>query len=225
MTEIRHLAITKTSAENDDLLLMQNPTTGETYNIKKSDFLAGLSSSGNTGSGGNTPSNINLTFATSGDVNGLFYYLGTAKGTQPWDNPTNRGLLISVSSIGVGFPVSLVNRDASEFYTNNAPQSWVAFDIGTSKLRCNYYLLRNRNVADHYLRSWSFQGSNDGSTWMTLDNQINNAVLNTPSQWLALPVVSNTPYSVFRLLQTGQNSAGYNYLCLGEVELYGEYIA
>ncbi|MEH2278913.1 MAG: discoidin domain-containing protein [Nostoc sp.] len=57
MTEIRHLAITKTVADAADLLVMQNPTTGETYNIKMSDFLAGLSSStgtGNTSGGNNT---------------------------------------------------------------------------------------------------------------------------------------------------------------------------
>jgi hypothetical protein len=40
MTQIKDIAITKIIAEDSDFLLMQNPTTGETYKITKADLLA-----------------------------------------------------------------------------------------------------------------------------------------------------------------------------------------
>ncbi|BAZ70559.1 hypothetical protein NIES4106_53540 [Fischerella sp. NIES-4106] len=42
MPQIKDIAILKNVAEDDDLLVMQNPTTGETYKITKADLLAGL---------------------------------------------------------------------------------------------------------------------------------------------------------------------------------------
>ncbi|MEH2243549.1 discoidin domain-containing protein [Nostoc sp.] len=48
MPQIKDIAITKTVAGNDDLLIMQNPETGETYNITGANFLKGASSSTTT---------------------------------------------------------------------------------------------------------------------------------------------------------------------------------
>lgn len=44
--EIKNIAITKTVADDSDFLLMQNPTTRETYKITKADLLAGISNNG-----------------------------------------------------------------------------------------------------------------------------------------------------------------------------------
>lgn len=60
MPQYKDFAIQKTAAESTDILLLQNPITGETYKITKGDFLAGLSSGG--GSPTTilwTPANIN----------------------------------------------------------------------------------------------------------------------------------------------------------------------
>lgn len=208
----------KTIADSADYFIGID-STGTLFKIAKSDLFASFSSET-----GNSPSDINLTFATSGDTNGIFYYLGTARKTQDWVNPTNIGLLVSASSIEHGSVASLVNRDESEFYTGNLPNSWVSFNIAIAgKLKCNYYSIRVRNSTAYYPRNWKLQGSNDGSTWNDLDIQTNNIILNTASQWLSIPLSSPTAYSVFRILNYGVDSEGSNYFCLGEVELYGSF--
>ncbi|MEA5601072.1 LamG domain-containing protein [Nostoc sp. UHCC 0252] len=42
LKQIKDIGITKTSAENGDFLLLQNPSTSETYKITKENLLAGL---------------------------------------------------------------------------------------------------------------------------------------------------------------------------------------
>jgi len=164
-----------------------------------------------------------LTFTVDGDNNGLCYFLGTNRSTTIWQNPHNNSLVISASAIGFGSPQSLVDRQASEFYTPSDPNSWIKLSIFNGVLKCKYYSLRNRNQNDHYLRTWKLQGSNDDSNWTDIDVHTNNTALNSPSQWLSFPVTSSVAYKHFRLLMTGQNSSGQHYLCLGEIELYGTY--
>ena len=47
MTQFKDVAIVKTVAEDDDILLLQNPTTKETYQIKKVHLLAGYAAGSN----------------------------------------------------------------------------------------------------------------------------------------------------------------------------------
>ena len=170
-------------------------------------------------------SQINLTYISNGDTNGLFYYLGTNKNTVAWSNPSGNKITIAASSIAAGSVGILTDRAPSEFYTASNANSWVEFNIYPSQLKCSGYSLRNRSNADHYLRNWQLQGSiDDGVTWSILDNQVNNTTLNTPSQWLYLPVTSSVSYSKFRIYETGLNSSNTYYICLGEVELYGSVI-
>lgn len=217
----------KTVAANTDYFIGID-VDGLLYKISKADLLAGLSSgsgSGGNSSGGNS-ANQQLNFVNIGDSNGIFYFIGTSENTLPWANPTSKGLIISSSSIGSGSLNSLVNRDNSSFYTNSDPNSYVSFFLGeTRKLKCNYYTLETRaDSSDYYPRNWKLQGSNNGSTWVDLDIQINNTTLNSVNQWLALPVSPSVDtYSYFRIYITGDNSAGYRHLVLGEVELYGAY--
>ena len=215
-------AETRNQVADSDYILMID-LNGTLYKILKADFLAG--SSNKTGSNAGGSSGINLTFSASEDTNGLFYYLGTVGNIVPWANPTSRGLTIQASTAINGSVESLVNRDESQFYTDNLPSSWVSFNIGTKKLKCNYYSIRARNAANYYLRNWKLQGSNDGATWVDLDTQTNNTTLANASQWLSIPINNTAAYSWFRILNYGLDSEGYNFLTLGEVELYGEYFA
>ena len=164
-----------------------------------------------------------LTFSSSGDANGLAYFLGTNKGVATWQNPSSNGLNLTASSTGAGSLPTLTDRQPSEFYTGSETNAWVKIGLAAGALRCNYYSLRNRNGNDHYLRNWKLQGSNDDAVWTDLNTQTNNTTLNSPSQWLSLPVTSTVAYKFFRILQTNVNSSNYYYLCLGELELYGTY--
>lgn len=217
----------KTVAANTDYFIGID-VDGLLYQISKADLLAGLSSGGSSGGSSGSGSNgmdFQLSFVSAGDSNGVFYYIGTTENTLPWVSPTSKGLIVNASSIGSGSLGDLVNRNNSSFYTNSEVNSFVSFFLGgTRKLKCNYYCIETRaDSSDYYPRSWKLQASNDGNTWIDLDTQVNNTILNSVNQWLALPVSSSVAYSYFRICTTGDNSAGYRHLVLGEVELYGAY--
>ncbi|PHM05790.1 hypothetical protein [Nostoc sp. 'Peltigera malacea cyanobiont' DB3992] len=213
--EIKDIPVEQITSKDGDYLILQDLDTGITYKITTANFLARLSSSPTTSA------SIDLTFLSSGDSQGVLYYIGSSRKTQPWSNPINKGVEITASSVGSGAVSLLLDRQDNEFYTGNSPDSWIKINLFASRLQCSYYSLRNRNRDDHFLRNWKLQGSNNDIDWIDLDIQNNNTSLNAPSQWLSLPVSSNAAYSIFRLLETGLNSLSYYYLCLGEIELYG----
>lgn len=212
----------KTIADASDYVSMVD-NSEIPYKITKANLFAGLSSG--SGSGGSTGgTSVYLTFASSGDNKGLFYFLGTQKNTVVWSNPSNNGLSIGASAVENGSVEQLCNRSGNDFWTPASPGGWVSFHITTGKLKCNYYSIKTREVnTDYYPRNWKLQGSNDNSTWVDLDIQVNNTALSSLGQWLSLPIAAVESYSYFRLLVTGVNSNGYYHLCLGEVELYGIY--
>ncbi|MEH2118727.1 hypothetical protein [Nostoc sp.] len=106
--------------------------------MQRGDILADLSSAG----GGSTTNGHQLTFASSGDANGVFYYLGTNKGSTVWANPAGINFTVSASSTENGSVVSLTNRYNSEFYTANQANQWVSFGLNNSTLKCNYYSIK-----------------------------------------------------------------------------------
>ncbi|MEH2392605.1 MAG: discoidin domain-containing protein [Nostoc sp.] len=206
-TEVRNQV-----ADGDYVLMVASD--GTLYKILKADFL----------STGTTNLEINLNYASDGDTNGLFYYLGTNAKTTDWSNPTGNGVLISASSTENGSLSSLVDRVSSQWFSNINANNYVQFQLTNCKLKPTKYSIKTRsNNADYYPRNWQLLGSNDGINWDVVDEQINNNTLSSISQWLTIPVSTTTKYSYFRLLQNGADSSGAGYLCLGEVELYGFY--
>jgi hypothetical protein len=216
MLKINEFPELTTLADNDLLLIWDN-SASITAKVQLSVLKAFL------GVTTTTTTTKELTYASNGDVNGLAYFIGTKKSTVTWQNPHNNGLIMSASDIAAGTIDSLVDRQPSEFYTSTIDNSWIKLTISSGSLKCKYYSIRNRSNTDHYLRNWKLQGSNDGSVWVDLDTRINNTTLNSASQWLSFPITTTNFYTQFRLLQNGVNSAGYAYLCLGEIELYGTY--
>lgn len=223
MTQIKDVSIVKSVAGDTDYLVLQTQL-GATYRITKSDFLAGLTSGG----GGTPPSNsIALNYSSDGDDKGLFYYLGSNAKQSTWSNPHPNKIQVSSSSILAGSLEGLVNRANTEFYSNESANNWVEIYILSGKLKCNGYSIQNRfrtdNDAQHSLRNWRFQATNNKPNWIDLDIQINNNSLVATGQWLTLPINSEESYCYFRLLQDGVNSSGSGYLCLSELELYGNF--
>lgn len=165
-----------------------------------------------------------LNYVSDGDASGLFYYLGTNNNTTAWSNPYTAGkITIAASAVGVQPVSGLVDRATSDFYGEiTVVPVWLNFGLNFSKkIKPNYYSLRSRISSGDYLRTWKLQGSRNGSTWTDLDSQVNRTTLNSPNQWLSLPCYSPNYYSTIRLIQLGVNSSGRDYLCLGELELYG----
>lgn len=78
------------------------------------------------------------------------------------------------------------------------------------------YALRTSNTAVRTPRSWTFDGSNDGSVWTVLDTQTNLS-LGTNS-WFVYGIASPASYLYYRLNITAVNTAG-NTIELGALDM------
>ena len=174
------------------------------------------------GGGGGTPGGHALTWASDGDANGVFYYLGTS-GTTTWVNPAGGAVTVTGSSYDHGAVSGLTDRTPSDVCTANFANSNFTFGLGSGHyLVVNRWTVRARS--DTYTESptaLKLQGSNDSSTWADVDTRTGISVT-AASQWLSYPVTGETTgYRYFRVVSTATNSAGRDYFALGEVELYG----
>ena len=178
-----------------------------------------------------------LTYASDGDANGLFYFLGTNLGTTAFSNPAGGALLsVLASSTDNGNAGMLSDRVGSNFYTSAAPNQWVAWDLGTGHtMAITQYTIRNRNFdTNHLPRNWVLEGTNavatfdvaglDAATWTAIDGRTNDATLTATNQYYTLTINgSGSAYRYLRFRQNGPNSLGSGYLTIGEFETYGVY--
>ena len=86
----------------------------------------------------------------------------------------------------------------------------------------DHYRLR-ADPSSHKLRNWELQGSTDGRAWQTLRRHQDDASLsNDSTSAAAWPVDAGAQaFRHFRVLQTGSNSSGSDYLACAGIELYG----
>ena len=183
--------------------------------------------------GGSTSSNSQqqkvLTYSSNGDMNGLFYWLGTQGNTQPYTNPATSGIVKATSSSSLNdswIASNLTDRGTGIAHTQNEPNAYFEYDLGPNyKLILNFYTLKGRDDAPYHLpRGWTYRVSNDESTWVDIDAQNNNASINQGT-WAAMPVANQSlGYRYGRIVQTGYDSQGAQYFVLGEWEFYGTLI-
>ena len=166
------------------------------------------------------------------DTCGLFYYLGTKGGSQPWQNPcTARLMSITCSGLATNPPSaptsSLVNRELVRCVTVAKPDQWFCIDLHSYTLQPSHYTLQHYSAFDtEALRHWQLEGSLDGVQWDVLSLHANDSALQKKGQPHTWPI-RHSPhtqgrfYRLFRIHQTGPNSNNNHYLALSGVELYG----
>ena len=175
---------------------------------------------------------VALRFQSAFDTNGVLYHIGTAGGTQEYQNPCMSQRVVAQTSDGTGSSTS----DTSLFvqhhhdqhisnHTENSENAWMAVDLGEGRtLRPNHYCLRGDRHYHNNFQNWHLEGSHNGSTWVTLRKHQNDSSLpvRTPMSTAAWPVVEQAEaFRHFRILQTGMNSGRtWNLMCTG-IELYG----
>lgn len=188
-----------------------------------------------------TSPDVPLTWVSNGDANGVFYYIGTAFGSVSWSNPQPSAeirvfLYQNPSSLT---NASITNRTSDSGYIGGGSlPNYIAFDLGNNnrKLLLTDYSVQNYNQDNRYLRNWKLQGTStvgswdhtgiNGASWTDLDVRSGDTTMNGgASSWGHYTIGSpgSTRYRYFRLLQTGGDSLGGNYLCVSEVELYGDF--
>ena len=100
---------------------------------------------------------------------------------------------------------------------------WLRFDFGAgnSKVIQSYSMMGDNNssyVATRSPKSWTFQGSNDGSSWTTLDTQTNVAVW-ALSEIRQYSTSNTTAYRYYRVNVTANYGAS-DYVVIGLLKMY-----
>jgi hypothetical protein len=110
----------------------------------------------------------------------------------------------------------------SGWLTASASTGWIQYQLPVAKVAKGYEIMGwsvdtwNGRVPV----AWQFQGSNDGSTWTTLDSQSGQNV--NSYQWQGTPyfcLSNNTAYLYYRLNVTANN--GNAYMGMSQFKIYG----
>jgi len=189
---------------------------------------------------GNKASGGTLTFLPSYDfdTNGIVYWLGTARGTQPWKNPGIRGAIrVLQSSLAKdsrpGY--AALGRETVRCVTEPKKNSWFMIDFLALKVIPTHYTMRHYASFDtECVRNWRIEASNDSKngydgTWTLLMKHVNDTSINhkgaTHTWQLPAHAVKNQAFSQYRIFQFGVNSNQHHYLPLSGFELYGTVVS
>ena len=103
------------------------------------------------------------------DENGIFYALGTQFGTTKYSNPAKIGLVqMNSTKLKRGNVYDFIGREKVEAYTQHKENSFFSISFKQRKVKPNAYTLMNGKYKYYYMKSWNFEGSNDGKTWQIL---------------------------------------------------------
>jgi hypothetical protein len=112
------------------------------------------------------------------------------------------------------------------FASSDKPNSWLCYDFVDMFVTPTHYSIRfaagasySSEAKGHYLQSWAIEGSNDGSTWVLLDQQTSSKQIDSPFGTFA--VSADKSYRQIRLRQTDRNAFKTHELCLSALEIFG----
>ncbi len=121
-----------------------------------------------------------------------------------------------------GKPASNAFDDNNSTYWSNdgGLPVWLKYDFGSgngkviTKYRLYYESSANYDSSPSY---WTFQGSNDGTTWTTLDTQSGQGW--NANQWQEYTFGNNTRYQMYRINITDNKGTGDDYVSIYEMEM------
>jgi hypothetical protein len=143
-------------------------------------------------------------------------------------NAHDRGIVdVSASSVWPNFVArNAVDLDQNNSYESmNQPNQWLCYDFKDRRIRLTDYSIA-AHTNNYFLRSWVVEGSEDGSTWTTLDERQNNNDANSshPIATFKVDQSRDLEWRFIRLRQTGKCSSNYDYLILFGFEVFGSVI-
>jgi hypothetical protein len=219
------------------VLLRWQPSFGATgYTVKRATKSGGPYSTVATAVTTNSYTDKTVTNGTT------YYYVVTAtnsggtSGSSPEDSATPLTPMVNIafggtaSSSVVGSPTwegpdqAFDSNSGSKWYNGNAPKpgptGWLRYDFGAGNAQTvKGYAVINADVANRDPKDWQFQGSNDGSTWTTLDTQNNQSFLTRPHA-NTYNIGNTTAYRYYQINVTANNGGGA--LAIAELALLVE---
>jgi hypothetical protein len=166
---------------------------------------------------------LGRTFAPScdGSLDGIIAHMTREHG----GNVHDRGIVdISAKSVHSS---SYLGRNAADlqsttfFHSLNEQDQWLCYDFKNRRVRRTHYSI-HAHSNNHYLRSWTLEGSVDGSSWFSLDEQKENSTTHSGHPIGTFSVVESAEYRFIRLRQTGKSAHGNDVLELYAFEIFGQ---
>ncbi len=175
----------------------------------------------------------NRSFTDTSASNGTTYYYTVAatnaagtSGDSPIDSATPIHPLVNVATGGIATD-SLGNTDnASKVFDRNSgtywfyggATGWLQYDLGHTEIVERYSLISANDRVPRDPKDWEFQGSNDGSSWTTLDTQVDQMF--PDRYWLnSYSIASPAAYRYYRLNITANNGDS-DFVDLSEIGLF-----
>lgn len=173
---------------------------------------------------------------TSNQVDGIFAWLGTMGGKKFWSfpakvaaelaDPFNVGLVVTQSSNldSIGIAEKAIDHNYNQAtgcsHTQGIANSWWKADFGLGHTVTPTYVgILGRASGGQHPRNWKVQGSNDNTAWTDL--LVVTGAGPNDGTWYSAAITGASAYRYLRILQTGSNSSGADYLVMGEIEFWG----
>jgi hypothetical protein len=155
--------------------------------------------------------------------------LGAMSIPQMSSNTTPSGAAAASSATSGFVAWQAFDRNAFTIWQSNTSNSgWLSYQFPTGKIIKRYGFFSHSTNTQN-IRTWTFEGSNNGSTWVVLDTQTN--FVTGVSTFYSFDISANTTsYTYYRINVTAVQSAGNNptipELEMSEVtNLYGGIVA
>jgi hypothetical protein len=136
----------------------------------------------------------------------------------------NRLVSVSSSSHQHGAPWQVADHGwGGHWASENVRNSWISFDFRNYRVALSHYTLKSHPGMLNFFREWVIEGSNDGASWLELDNRSTQDLCGA-SMVRTYPCVSpaSTPFRHIRMRQTGLTTAGHYHLILTNIEFFGQ---
>jgi hypothetical protein len=189
-------------------------------------FTSGTGSSGTSGvsgtsgtsgvSGSSGTSALGFTSGTSG-ISGSSGTSGIGGGSIIHPSPLIPVMVSNTAPYGIA--------SASSTYMSGIPDGistgWLQYEFPFAVIATNYAILpwSVDNWNSRVPTAWTFEGSNDGIDWTTLDTQSISASIWVQYCWIFFSIPNTTAYSYYRLNITANN--GDTYLGVSGFQIYG----
>jgi hypothetical protein len=216
--------------------LRWQPSFGATsYTIKRGTTSGGPYST--TVASGVTASSYTDTTVTNGTT---YYYVVTAinsagmSGNSPADSATPVSPMVNVAFGGTAAasatgnpaiegPDNAFDRNSLSkwFNGNGGPTGWLRYDFGAGNAQVvkRYTVTSGADVPERDPKSWQFQGSNDGSTWTTLNTQSGQSFA-TRFQANTYDIANTTAYRYYQVYVTANSGGGTYGIQMAELGLF-----
>ena len=171
------------------------------------------------------PKRVEIPYIQAKPLSGILEHLTNECGGNVHDKKE-----VDVTASSVNYIYAAKNaadpRTHLAFWSNDEPNSWICYDFKDRRVTPTSYSLRScaSGPGSLNIKSWSFEGSNDGDTWEELDSQSQNRDLDDKSVTHNYPVTvykCGKRYRYLRIVQNGRNHYGSHVLQLSAFEIFG----